>query len=260
METDIVRNGCHDPVKLWQGILVDGLNRIRICKNHKIPYQTEELFFNDRDEVIAYIASIQLLRSDVPEETRRYLIGKRFEAEKAVAHRQKISDWNLYTRNADIHGLAYRVFNPAQLPRPNQSIRTPAAFRLANEYCVSADTIDKYGRCAKAIDIIAEKDIALAKMLVSGKYRIAQSVIVAIAKRTPQEMEKIRKNIAAEEPLGEGIVVLRHVIGYRIHIHRFHPHHTPEECKFCSSFFPLTRSEKLHRNRHILHLPAWLPG
>ena len=135
-------------------------------------YQTEELVFNDRDEVIAYIASIQLLRSDVPEETRRYLIGKRFEAEKAVAHRQKISDWNLYTRNADIHGLAYRVFNPAQLPRPNQSIRTPAAFRLANEYCVSADTIDKYGRCAKAIDIIAEKDIALAKMLISGKYRI----------------------------------------------------------------------------------------
>ena len=205
LEADIVRNGCRDPVKLWQGILVDGLNRIRICKNHKLQYQTEELVFNDRDEVIAYIASIQLLRSDVPEETRRYLIGKRFEAEKAVAHRQKISDWNLYTRNADIHGLAYRVFNPAQLPRPNQSIRTPAAFRLANEYCVSADTIDKYGRCAKAIDIIAEKDIALAKMLISGKYRIAQSVIVAIAKRTPQEMEKIRKNIAAEEPLGEGM-------------------------------------------------------
>ena len=205
LEADIVRNGCRDPVKLWQGILVDGLNRIRICKNHKLQYQTEELVFSDRDEVIAYIASIQLLRSDVPEETRRYLIGKRFEAEKAVAHRQKISDWNLYTRNADIHGLAYRVFNPAQLPRPNQSIRTPAAFRLANEYCVSADTIDKYGRCAKAIDIIAEKDIALAKMLISGKYRIAQSVIVAIAKRTPQEMEKIRKNIAAEEPLGEGM-------------------------------------------------------
>lgn len=36
LEADIVRNGCRDPVKLWQGILVDGLNRIRICKNHKL--------------------------------------------------------------------------------------------------------------------------------------------------------------------------------------------------------------------------------
>ena len=78
LEADIVRNGCHDPVKLWQGILVDGLNRIRICKSHKLSYQTEDLTFNDRNEVIAYIASIQLLRTDVPEETRRYLIGKRF--------------------------------------------------------------------------------------------------------------------------------------------------------------------------------------
>lgn len=62
LEADIVRNGCRDPVKLWQGILVDGLNRIRICKNHKLQYQTEELVFSDRDEVIAYRSKLEYCR------------------------------------------------------------------------------------------------------------------------------------------------------------------------------------------------------
>jgi len=90
LEEDILKNGCREPLKLWRGILVDGMNRLNICTKRNIAYKTEELEFSDRNEVIAYIAAVQLLRTDVPEEVRRYLIGKRFEAEKAIAINRKL--------------------------------------------------------------------------------------------------------------------------------------------------------------------------
>ena len=30
LEADILKNGCREPLKLWRGILVDGMNRLNI--------------------------------------------------------------------------------------------------------------------------------------------------------------------------------------------------------------------------------------
>lgn len=205
LEADILKKGCREPLKLWRGILVDGMNRLSICTRRNIAYRTEELEFSDRNEVIAYIAAIQLLRTDIPEEVRRYLIGKRFEAEKAIAINRKLADWNLYARNADLNGLPYRLFNPSQLPKQYHSLRNPTALRLAQEYCVSADTIDKYAKYARAVDAVFRKDPMLIKMLLSGKYKIPQSAIITLAKRSAQDIQRYREKITTEMNMRDGM-------------------------------------------------------
>src|SRR5262245_54963767 len=48
LELNIKRDGCQDAIKIWNGWIIDGHNRYRICKQHDIPYKVEELKFADR--------------------------------------------------------------------------------------------------------------------------------------------------------------------------------------------------------------------
>jgi len=40
LEQNILRDGCRDPLVVWDGILLDGHNRLEICKAHDIPFET----------------------------------------------------------------------------------------------------------------------------------------------------------------------------------------------------------------------------
>lgn len=43
LEKQIIRDGCLDPLKVWDHegteILLDGHNRLKICEKHKLPYR-----------------------------------------------------------------------------------------------------------------------------------------------------------------------------------------------------------------------------
>jgi ParB-like chromosome segregation protein Spo0J len=57
LENSICREGLHEPLLVWKerGILVDGHNRRKICKKHKIKYRIREKSFKDRNEVKLWI-------------------------------------------------------------------------------------------------------------------------------------------------------------------------------------------------------------
>jgi len=40
LEKNIIQDGCRDPLVVWDGILLDGHNRLEICKAHDIPFET----------------------------------------------------------------------------------------------------------------------------------------------------------------------------------------------------------------------------
>ena len=86
LEANIIADGCRDPLVVWDGTLIDGHNRHKICTEHGIPYATKEHAFADRDAAIIWIIENQFGRRNLTPFTRAEL-GLRLE--DAISHRAK---------------------------------------------------------------------------------------------------------------------------------------------------------------------------
>ena len=87
LEANLISDGCREPIAVWNGVIVDGHNRYKICTEHGIPFSIVEMHFNYREEAIAWICANQLGRRNLTEESRKFLIGKQYESEKIVSRR-----------------------------------------------------------------------------------------------------------------------------------------------------------------------------
>ena len=87
LKSDIMRNGCREPIMAWKHMILDGYKRYEICRNWDLPYVTRHVYFQSRDDAIAYICADQLKRNDLSKEAVSYLIGKQFEAQKNINSR-----------------------------------------------------------------------------------------------------------------------------------------------------------------------------
>jgi N6-adenosine-specific RNA methylase IME4 len=59
LEQNIIKDGCHDPLKTWQGILIDGHHRHAICTRHGIPYKTVPIALESRAHVKVWMIDNQ---------------------------------------------------------------------------------------------------------------------------------------------------------------------------------------------------------
>ena len=62
LEENIKTDGYRESLKVWNGIIVDGHQRFRICQENNIPFKTEEIGFTDRDEAAEWIIRNQFGR------------------------------------------------------------------------------------------------------------------------------------------------------------------------------------------------------
>lgn len=65
LEENILRDGCRDPLVVWNGILIDGHNRHEICTRNGLPFETTEMVFNDRESAELWIVQNQLGRRNL---------------------------------------------------------------------------------------------------------------------------------------------------------------------------------------------------
>ena len=65
LERNILADGCLNAICTWNGIIVDGHQRYRICKEHKIPFKVKELSFESREDVMIWIIKNQLARKNL---------------------------------------------------------------------------------------------------------------------------------------------------------------------------------------------------
>ncbi len=85
LEESLLKEGCRDALVLWGNILVDGHNRYKICTRHGIHYDTKQLEFKSRDEVLLWIMENQLGRRNLSDFQRIELVRKCEDAVKAQA-------------------------------------------------------------------------------------------------------------------------------------------------------------------------------
>ena len=191
LEESLLQNGCRDPLSIWNGTILDGYNRYHICQKHNIPYRTVTIDVDDRDEAIDWICSNQMARRNISEETRRYLIGKRYEAVKRIGSRNS-SGINQYTKSE---------VSPTILGKPLQDLRKHGiATIIGQEYHVSHATVEKYGRYARALDYIRSIDSMIVPGILRGSIHIGQDNLIDLSTLSPLEIKAVTSDMPLEAP------------------------------------------------------------
>ena len=181
LETNIINDGCRDPIITWNGIIIDGHNRYEICHRHEIPFSVIEMEFSCREEVIAWICANQLGRRNITEETRKFLIGMQYESEKIVNRLKNEKGLNQYSTPQDI------VWRPSDERRNKH--RT--AERIAEENHISQGTVQKYAEYTRALEEVGRKLPELVPKILSGRYKISHKNLVELAGLNPEELRKM---------------------------------------------------------------------
>jgi len=101
LEANVVTDGCRDALVTWQGTLIDGHNRFKICTEHSIPFNCIEKEFDSRDDAIVWICKNQIGRRNIEKYVRGELVLRMESAIKAKAkEKQKESGGAVVQKSA----------------------------------------------------------------------------------------------------------------------------------------------------------------
>ena len=175
LEENIAKDGCREPLCVWENVIVDGHNRYEICTRLQIPFFVQSIEFNSREEIIAWICVNQLGRRNISEETKRYLIGKRYEMEKKLGKTNPLGnnqyrDHHIYAASEDNLGAKKYMQKTAE--------------KLGNEYHLSPKTIRKYAAYAKSLDTLSNKEPEFISDVLNGNVKISQYNIKKMSKQS----------------------------------------------------------------------------
>ena len=204
LRRSLLREGCREPIRVWDDIIVDGHKRYEICTEEGIDYEVENIGAKYREEVIFLICGERIRQVPGGSAMYRYLIGKEYHSILWV-RRQRARDSMLYSRDSR------------------------ASLRLSEEYGAHYTTIEQYGAYAQALDRIYEKNRDFFSAVMDGSIHISfktlrevsdweegklESALGKFEKQTENKMkesfiraEKIERNRARQEatPLSVGI-------------------------------------------------------
>lgn len=105
LEENILRDGIQDPLKVWNGILIDGHNRYEIAQAHGLEFKTVEMQFDSRDDVKIWIIKNQLGRRNINDYTRGELIT---QFKTIIAARAKEKQLSTLKQNTVLANLPER--------------------------------------------------------------------------------------------------------------------------------------------------------
>jgi hypothetical protein len=183
--------GCRDALLVWgdDNVLVDGHNRLTICKEKGLHPRIVRIDLSDRAAAINWIIANQLGRRNLNAAQRTYLIGKRQLVEKAS------------------HGGARSR---------SQSDTLKSAERIARESNVSAATVHRAQEFAEAVDRLEDVSPGIRSAVLSGEVRLPRSAVTAAAdvpaEQLPAVAAAIRAGRIPEQPgvsSGADVRVLR---------------------------------------------------
>ena len=146
LEQQILCYSYHTPICTWNGIVINGIEAYELFRKHSIPFRIKRLHFSSKEDVISWICTDQLKREDLTNINKKYLIGKKYDAEKILVSRQLSS-----TNKSHISGASI------------------AAKKISEECNVAMATVYKYSAYSSALDIIDEKVPDLVKRVRSGQ-------------------------------------------------------------------------------------------
>ena len=177
LKADILEHGCKSPLIVWDGVIVDGHNRYRICKEAGIPFGIEQMEFVDKTEAKLWIIKNQLGRRNLKDFQRCEMVLPLEEELKAEAH------------TAQVAGLAQNAVSPILAKRYD------TRSTLAEMAGVSHGTLDKVKL------IIVEADEETLEKLRRGEMKIHTAYKQLKKKENPTEPKEEKKEQDDKPPV-----------------------------------------------------------
>ena len=178
LEDSILIYGCQEPLKLWNGILIDGHNRFGILKKHDVPFKTVSYEFPSRDEVIIWIIFKQIAQRNLTPIQLSFYRGLHYHTDKRIQGSN-----NQYTKEN-----AYDTDESEKGQSDTRSKTQSTANRLADKYNVSPRTIKRDAVVAKAISAIGDISPDIKMDILSGKTRISKVKLNELANGTEDDI------------------------------------------------------------------------
>ena len=171
------------PIVVWNGTIIDGHKRFKIVGKHpEIEYSITELFFDDEYEAMAWICKNQLGRRNLPEEYKKYLIGKRYAAEKKIA---------------EFHGNQYTLSGESGMGQndPHQKKKHGTRTQVAEETQTSESFVKRADLYARGVDAVDALFPGMKDEILSGAIPTTAEEVMSMAKRTPEEIKKLAEDL-----------------------------------------------------------------
>jgi DNA modification methylase len=166
LEENILAEGIRDKIIAWRGYIVDGHNRYLIAQKHNIPYEVEEYEFEDIEAVKDWMDANQLGRRNLTEDQWQISIGRRYNREKRQGERKDLTS--------------------------RQNVEKWTNQNLADEYGISARTVERYAQKAKDFEELSKTKPELAQSIWSGEKSLKE-----VRKDEKKEEIKAERELAA---------------------------------------------------------------
>ena len=188
LERCIRNDGCRTPIIVWNSRILEGQNQYRICEHWHIPYKIVRVNFPGREDAISWICANQLDTNNISDERRKYLIGKRFIAEKIInqeKRKKKVQKGSIEIASLTDDEL-FQLYKSGEDENVYERNRT--ADQIAKEYHISHSTVEKYARFSRAIDAISDVSPRLAPRILSGECKIAHMTLIELSRLREQSI------------------------------------------------------------------------
>ena len=182
LEMNMIRDGkLTDPIIVWNKTILDGHNRYNILRKHSfIEYEIKEMEFSSRQEALIWICNHQSGRRNLTPERRKYLIGKRYEAEKQISQNRG----NQYTSTK-------KDATDQNDPCQNKSGSHITRQRIANETGTSEGYVQRAEKYMNGVEAADEAAPGAREEILNGKIKAADREICAIAKAPKEQRPEI---------------------------------------------------------------------
>ena len=186
LEKSLMREGCKDPIVVWNGCILDGHKRYEVCSYEEIEHETVRMDFATREEAIIWVCKKRMETLTPDGVMYKYLGGRRYACEKirAQAIRKERRKQELETGIQPNTGTA-----------PSGRVSIP----LARELGINRTTIEKYGTFADSMEQIANKDPLMFDVICQGKAVMSYAKISHLAKSDVSKVVSTRRKFLKEE-------------------------------------------------------------
>lgn len=182
LELNMIRDGkLTDPIIVWNKTILDGHNRYNLLKKHSfIEYEIKELELSSRQEALIWICNHQLGRRNLTPERRKYLIGKRYEAEKQISQNRG----NQYTSTK-------KDATDQNDPCQNKSGSHITRQRIAKETGTSEGYVQRAEKYMNGVEAADEAAPGTREEILNGQIKATDREICAIAKAPKEQRPEI---------------------------------------------------------------------
>ena len=186
LKDSLAEEGLRDPLVVWEEkhILLDGHNRLGLCKELSIEPRFTYRSFPSREAARDFILHNQLSRRNLSPEAASYLRGKRYQEQRHQGVKTE---------------SALGQDEPKRLSQ-----------ELADEYKVGEKTIRRDAKFCEAVDaIVSHCGDETRPLLLSRQVRVSRGQVAKIAGLTPSQQKRTMQFLAdngrlPRKPRGEG--------------------------------------------------------